>query len=147
MRVISTAGEGSVILRPRATARAANIELLGLLACSAVILLGLSATYWGTTGRLIVPGPDPLDLRRLRRADDLVPLLKMFEDRDERQAVAGALYRRATADALPVEHVGSLAGVTIPAAAGATARARAGPGADAVGPYSHQASRRGAHGS
>ena len=119
MRVISPAREKSVSApRPPATARAANVELLGLLACSAVILFGLSLTYWGKTGRLTdTERSSYVDLRRLRGTDDLVPLLTMFEDRKERQAVAGALYRRATAEAPPLEHVGGLAAVTIPAAA------------------------------
>jgi cell division protein FtsW (lipid II flippase) len=128
MRVILPVNEKAVIaVRPRATVRAANIELLGLLACSAVILLGVSLTYLGKTGRLTynwgqtpVPcaaqGSHLIDLRRLRGTDDLVELLTMFGDREEQQAVAAALYRRATVEAPPLEHVGGLAAVTIPAA-------------------------------
>jgi cell division protein FtsW (lipid II flippase) len=122
MRVISPALEKPAsAARPGASGRAANIELLGLFACSAVILLGLSLAYWGKIGGLtpvprVVPGSDPIDLRRLHGADDLVPLLTTFEDREEQQAVALALYRRATAETPPLEHVGGLAAVTIPAA-------------------------------
>lgn len=119
MRVISATLEKPVSAGRPVASRAANVELLGLLACSAVILLGLSLTYWGKTGRLgeAERGAGAvIDLRRLRGADDLVPLLTMFDDPEERQAVAAALYARATSQASRLEHVGGLATVTIPAA-------------------------------
>ncbi len=96
--------------------RAANIELLGLVACSAAVLLGLTLTYLGRTGSSA--GRDSgatVHLLQLESADALLPLLPMFGEFDERQAVARALYRRATG-APRLEHVGGLSTVTIPSA-------------------------------
>ncbi len=85
------------------------------------MLGGLLLTYAGqtpsaetirtdlTTGTLI-------NLRRLRSANELLPRLTMFGSPFEREAVARALYRRATSDTPPLDRVGELAGVTIPAA-------------------------------
>jgi cell division protein FtsW (lipid II flippase)/cell division protein FtsI/penicillin-binding protein 2 len=121
MRVVSTMPIGGF---PRAVVasglRAANIELLGLAAGSAVILLGLWLTHWGRLQQVAAEqrGADPVvNLRRVQSPDDLVPLLTMFEHATERHAAARALYVRASADSPPLEHVGGLARVTIPAAA------------------------------
>lgn len=63
------------------------------------------------------PAPAPgsvIPLHALTSPSQLEPLLTMFTSPAERQTVAQALYRRATAVAL--DHVGALADVTIPAA-------------------------------
>jgi cell division protein FtsW (lipid II flippase) len=116
MRVLAPAPEPG--LRPRRTAaatRTANIELLGLAACTLVIAVGLALTYWGkaAAGQATAPA-DAINLRDLRSPDALVPLLTMFPDVPERQLVANAVYRRAAA-APALMHVGGLAAVTIPA--------------------------------
>jgi cell division protein FtsW (lipid II flippase)/cell division protein FtsI/penicillin-binding protein 2 len=120
MRVIEAAPERAAVRPlPAANRRAANIELVGLLACSAVVLFGLCLTGFGRVGRLQIDGaqrPNVIDLRQLKNAAALEPLLSMYDQRFERQAVARALYARASSDAPPLEHVGGLAAVTIPAA-------------------------------
>lgn len=100
--------------RPGA-ARAARTECLGLVGASFVILLGLVLAAWGSLqsaetmrGRSRAV---PTNLRTLPSAAALAPLLTMFEDEAERMAAAQALYRRATADEVPLTHVGALAGV------------------------------------
>jgi cell division protein FtsW (lipid II flippase)/cell division protein FtsI/penicillin-binding protein 2 len=119
MRVIDAVPETSMATRwHSANRRAANIELLALLACSVVIALGLALTYFGRMARLDIDSSDRsgiIDLRRLKSASDLEPVLSMFEQPFERQAVARALYIRAVSDSPPLEHVGGLAAVTIPA--------------------------------
>lgn len=119
MRVISTAPAPALASVPtQAARRAANIELLGLLACSVVLVLGLGVTYAGRIGQLEAASrsAQPLNLDRLRGPADLLPVLRMFEHAPEREAVAHALYRAITADAPPLEHVGGLARVSLPAA-------------------------------
>ncbi len=116
MRVLVAAPEPG--LRPRRSAaviRTANIELLGMIACTLVVALGLALTYWGKAraGQATAPA-DAINVRELRSPDALVSQLTMFQDPAEREAVAAALYRRATPPAT-LEHVGGLASVTIPA--------------------------------
>ena len=99
--------------------RGARLEVLGLLAATAVVLLGLALAYLGKTdaAALGTRGPDGVvNLQRLRGPDDLMPLLDMYEQPFERRAAALALYRRASS-ANPLDHVGGLARVTIPSAA------------------------------
>ena len=124
MRVISAGGEhanGSswAGITPAAR-RAANVELLGLIVCSAVILLGVLVATWGRLVQLQADdgGHEPtVDLRALHGAAELVPFLTMFDGPAERQAVALPLYRRAVSDTPPLDHVGALADVTLEAAA------------------------------
>jgi len=119
MRVISTTGSSEVSRVAPSVRRAANLELLGLAACSAVLLLGLWLTHWGRLQQHAEGErnePAVVDLRRLSSPDDLLPLLSMFEHAPERQAVARALYLRATADSPTLDHVGGLASVSVPAA-------------------------------
>jgi cell division protein FtsW (lipid II flippase) len=104
--------------RPR---HAATIELLGLVVSTLMVAAGLLLTYVGHTQSLQSVRADLasgalIDLRRIHSANDLAPLLAMFGSRVERDAVAQALYRRATSHEPPLEHVGALADVTIPAA-------------------------------
>jgi len=99
--------------------RSRHMELLGLAAGSAVVLMGVWLAYAGRVGRLVESeaGQAPvLNLHKLAGPDDLVPLLTMYEDAGERGAVAQALYQRAAADTPPLDHVGGLAAVSIPAA-------------------------------
>src|SRR5947209_8686383 len=100
--------------------RGAAVELLGLTASTAVVLTGLLLTYLGRTQALTDMRGDLargsiVDLRRLSGPSDLSGRLTTFSSPFERDVVAAALYRRAMADP-PIEHVGALADVTIPAA-------------------------------
>ncbi len=119
MRVIAPAHERAPARTfDNASTRTGKIELLGVLACSLVLVFGLSLTYAAKTGRSTESGGQPpatVNLQRLGGPEDLVPLLTMFEEGRERQLVAQALYRRAL-EAPPLDHVGGLASVTIPAA-------------------------------
>jgi cell division protein FtsW (lipid II flippase)/cell division protein FtsI/penicillin-binding protein 2 len=120
MRVVAPAHErASTRTFDNASTRTGKIELLGVLACSFVLVFGLFLTYAARTARLTESGGQPpatVNLQRLGGPDDLVPLLTMFEELRERQVVAQALYRRAAAEMPPLDHVGGLASVTIPAA-------------------------------
>src|SRR5919197_4013943 len=81
--------------------RCGRIELLALLACSVVVLVGASLTYAGRTARLAetdAGSTTPVNLHQLAAPDDLVPLLTMYEDEGERRRVAELLYRQATAE-------------------------------------------------
>jgi cell division protein FtsW (lipid II flippase)/cell division protein FtsI/penicillin-binding protein 2 len=121
MRIVVPVPERAVgRSRTRATVRA-NVELLALMACSVVVLIGLLLTYWGKAESLARVEQDiaagaVVDLHRLRSPNEIAVLLPMFESPFERQVAARALFRRATLDAPPLEHVGDLASVTIPAA-------------------------------
>src|SRR4051794_39420223 len=119
MRVVAVEQPRHVIESPEpAAARSNRLELLALLACSAVVATGVYLAYAGRTARLVESeaGPAPLlNLRTLAAADDIVPLLTMYDDTRERRAVADALYQRATAEPR-LDHVGGLASASIPAA-------------------------------
>src|SRR5687767_3831628 len=116
MRVIAPA-EAVGIGREARTLRALNLELLGLLAASVVVLFGLLLGHSAKVARLdeAAPAAGVIPLHALKGAADLEPALTMFVSPFERQEAARALYRRATADPR-LEHVGGLAAVTIPAA-------------------------------
>jgi cell division protein FtsW (lipid II flippase)/cell division protein FtsI/penicillin-binding protein 2 len=120
MRVIPPPSERTSPARPaRGITRCGRIELLGLLACSAVVGFGLLLTYSARTSRLMEPEGSTsaaLNLRHLRGPDDLVPLLTMFEDSRERLVVAQAVYDRAAAESPRLEHVGGLASARVAAA-------------------------------
>lgn len=115
MRVIAAPAEPVIAARSTRSTRAGNIELLGLAACAAVILLGVWITSWARLEQISAE-PAPIDLRRAGSPDVLLPVLTMFENAAERQAVARALHARAVAVEPPLEHVGGLADVTITAA-------------------------------
>lgn len=119
MRIIETGASRLRMGAPRspAAARAANVEAVALALASAVILFGLVLAIWGRLGA----GPGAADaeavhLRRLSSAASLLPALAFVADADERRAVAERVYRRATDATSPLEHVGGLAGVTVPRA-------------------------------
>jgi cell division protein FtsW (lipid II flippase)/cell division protein FtsI/penicillin-binding protein 2 len=101
-----------VVSIERPASRAANIELLGLAACSVVVLFGLLLTLGA---REIGAQAGSIDLHRLASPDELLPVLTMFDEPFERLAVARAVYQRASIEKPPLEHVGGLAAVTLPA--------------------------------
>ena len=125
MRVISATNErvhtreGFLTGSAPTAVRAANIELLGLVFCSAVVALGLWLTMWGRLAQLDEDDStvrSVVDLRTLHDPSRLAALLTMFESPAERQAAATLLFRRAVGDAPVLDHVGGLADVTLPAA-------------------------------
>ncbi|MCC6163033.1 MAG: FtsW/RodA/SpoVE family cell cycle protein [Acidobacteria bacterium] len=125
MRIIQTTP--SRVGRPAASqpgaTRAANVEMLGLLATTVVVLFGVGLAIAGRHGlKPVASIPKeqsvvvaPAVLHDLASPAALVPLLTMFESDRERMAVAERLYRRATDTIDPLEHVGGLAGVTVTA--------------------------------
>jgi cell division protein FtsW (lipid II flippase)/cell division protein FtsI/penicillin-binding protein 2 len=122
MRIVSATNErvhtrdGFVTGSVPMAVRAANIELLGLLVCSAVVMFGLWLTTWGRLAQLDADaGRQIVNLRALHDPSELVPLLTMFESPAERQIVAPPLYQRAVGDTPVLDHVGGLADVTLTA--------------------------------
>src|SRR5688500_4178194 len=109
------------LTRARRPSRATVIELAGLAAASVVVIAGLLLTAAGSLRSVDVSEADVtsgriLHLPSLRDAASLTAHLTMIEVPFERDAVARALYARATALDPKIENVGALAGVTIPAA-------------------------------
>ena len=100
------------------TIRALNNELVGLLAATVVVISGLVLTHAARTARLAETAPPGsiVALNALQTAQDVEPLLTMYTSPFERQAVARAIHQRAIATEPPLEHVGGLADVSIPAA-------------------------------
>ncbi|HJR61129.1 MAG TPA: FtsW/RodA/SpoVE family cell cycle protein [Vicinamibacterales bacterium] len=92
--------------------RALNLELLGMFAATLIVTFGITLTYLAKAGS--DPGGKTIPLRALGSAADLEPVLGMYPSVHERQAVARALYRHAAGNP-GLEHVGSLAAVTLPA--------------------------------
>ena len=116
MRVITSAAPR---LRPEVRrARSITLELLGLTVASLIVIFGVALAFAGKAGRAgeEAPAAELVPLHALRSAADLEPLLSMFASPYERQAVANAIYRRATTSDPRLEHVGGLAAVTLPAA-------------------------------
>ena len=110
-----------VFARPHAAPsvkRGLNIEVLGLVVATVVVLSGLILTHAARTARLAETAPPSgvTALHALKGSDELEPLLTMYASPFERQAVARSLHQRAIATEPPLEHVGGLADVTIPAA-------------------------------
>jgi cell division protein FtsW (lipid II flippase)/cell division protein FtsI/penicillin-binding protein 2 len=125
MRVVAATNErvhtrdGFVTGNAPSSVRAANIELLGLVFCAAVVAFGLWLTACGRLAQLDEDsggGRPVVDLRALHDASELAPLLTMFESPAERQVVATPLYKRAMGDTPKLDHVGGLADVALPAA-------------------------------
>ena len=93
-----------------------DLELFGLAVAALVVMAGLILAYAGRVSRIDEGAPAAIvQLSALNSAADLTPLLTMYESDAERQVVADALYRRATAEPR-LEHVGGLATVTMSAA-------------------------------
>jgi cell division protein FtsW (lipid II flippase)/cell division protein FtsI/penicillin-binding protein 2 len=114
MRVV-TAEESAapVAVRP---VRSLNIELLGLAAASVVVLFGIALTYAAKVAA--VGGDAPagvIQLQALTSASDLEPALTMFDSTYERQFVAQALFARAAAPDAPLDRIGALSEVRVPA--------------------------------
>ena len=102
---------------PPGTTRALNLELLGLVAASVVVMFGIFLTHAARTARLSETGAGgTTPLHALKSAQELEPLLTMYGSPAERQAVARAIHQRAIAVDSPLQHVGGLAEVSIPAA-------------------------------
>ncbi|MEO7271611.1 MAG: FtsW/RodA/SpoVE family cell cycle protein [Vicinamibacterales bacterium] len=101
----------------RGATRAANLEALGLIACTTIVLFGVWLTTWGRLTQMDAGDRDGtvVALRSLTNPTDLAPLLTMFESPQERLAIAPSLFRRATSDAPVLDHVGGLADVTLTA--------------------------------
>src|SRR5688500_5268491 len=105
-----------------AQSRAARFERLGLAVTSLVLLFGLWLTYVEQTATFSTFEADVrngalVNLSSIRDESALIPHLTMFTERAERAAVAAAVFRRVqgTTGADPIEHIGALASVTIPA--------------------------------
>jgi len=98
-------------------ARALNLECLGLAAASIVVVLGVVLACAAKVARLdeVAPSGGVIPLYALQSPEDLEPLLTMYEADDERAAVARALFDRAVDPERPLDHVGALADVRIPA--------------------------------
>ena len=115
MRVI----EADAVARPASgrQARALHVECLGLAAASIVVLFGIALASAARVGRLdeIAPFGGVIPLYALQAPADLEPLLTMYEADDERAAAARALFDRAADPQRPLDHVGALADVRIPA--------------------------------
>jgi len=116
MRIIAPADVSPVTL-PSRTARTLNVELLGLLASSLVVLFGLILCYSAKIARVTesARADAAIPLHALKEPADLEPVLSMFTSTFERQTVARAIYRRAHSERR-LEHVGGLADVRIAAA-------------------------------
>lgn len=106
-----------------AGARTARIERLGLVATSAVLLLGIWLTYVGQVGAVRGTPADiaagrVVDLSVLDDASALAPALQMFGESAERHAVAVAIYQHVeqAREGSSLQHVGILSAVTMPSA-------------------------------
>jgi cell division protein FtsW (lipid II flippase)/cell division protein FtsI/penicillin-binding protein 2 len=119
MRIVAEAADAAIPSRwQHGPVRGARIELLGLLACSIVVVTGVWLTCWGRTARLFEDAPPGaiLQLNQIKQPADLEPLLAAYEQPAERQAVARALFARVLAADRSLDHVGGLAAAAIPAA-------------------------------
>ena len=114
MRVV--AAPQTFVPQARRRLDALNLELLGLVAASILVLFGIAIVYAARVGRVDEAGAPGgvISLYALTSPADLEPALTMFPSPVERQTVALQLYRRATSTP-SLDHVGALAGVTIPA--------------------------------
>jgi cell division protein FtsW (lipid II flippase)/cell division protein FtsI/penicillin-binding protein 2 len=104
---------------PRATGnRSLNIELLGLAIATTVAMFGIGLAYSAKLARLAEAAPSGgvIPLYALQSSSQLEPALTMYDSAYERGAVARALFSRATATR-PLDHVGALADVKMPASA------------------------------
>jgi cell division protein FtsW (lipid II flippase)/cell division protein FtsI/penicillin-binding protein 2 len=115
MRIVSTGAGTANATHPSRTARFSNIEMLGLVSGTLVIVLGVWITAWARLNhaRAEHPASGIVNLSKLSGSDPLVPLLEMFDSRQERAAVARAIHERAIAEP-KLEHIGGLAQVTLP---------------------------------
>jgi cell division protein FtsW (lipid II flippase)/cell division protein FtsI/penicillin-binding protein 2 len=103
------------------TRRAARIERFGLVVTSVVIAFGMWLTYSGQRFEIAAARADLasgriVNLNTLTGSAELLPALGLFREPAERTAVADALFQRSVDPATPLEHVGGLSGVMLPAA-------------------------------
>lgn len=124
MRVVqaSPAPRPRVYLRGRLHSRASRVERLGLVATSAVVLLGVALAYTGQTSELDtmqrgLSTRGIVNLATLENGLDLAPALRSFSEPAEREAVAREVFRRIQPGpgALSLTHVGALTTLTMPA--------------------------------
>jgi cell division protein FtsW (lipid II flippase) len=126
MRVVAASRTRRPELRPASATdrRAARIERLGLAAVTLVILLGGWLVYSeqvrtvegcrAASGETTVAAC--VDLSAVHNASDVLPALRAFDQPAERAVIATAIASHLTAAGGHVDHVGSLASITIPAA-------------------------------
>jgi cell division protein FtsW (lipid II flippase)/cell division protein FtsI/penicillin-binding protein 2 len=117
MRVVAV--DQIAVSGPARQLRSLNIELAGLAAATIVVLFGLGLAYSARVARLeeVTPPAGVIPLHALKAPADLEPALSMFDSPYERTFVARALFERAAPPATPVDHVGALADVRVPAQA------------------------------
>src|SRR5687768_5038735 len=119
MRVYTPPSRASRAVRP--SRRATVIEFAGLAAASLVVAVGILLTASGSLRSVDVSEADVasgrvVHLPSLPNAAALNSRLTMITVPFERDAIARALYARATALDSKIENVGALSGVTISAA-------------------------------
>src|SRR5262245_1088374 len=98
--------------------RSLDIEFAGLLIASTVVIFGVALAGVAKVARLdeaALPAP-VIPLYALKAPSDLEPALGMYTSSYERKCVARALFDRATSPQVPLDHVGALADVKVPAA-------------------------------
>ena len=82
MRIVTASSEPAFAWRAaRAAKRAANLEALGLIAATLMVLLGMWLTTWGRLTQLVADDRDAgpvVALRSLASPTDLARLLTMF---------------------------------------------------------------------
>ena len=116
MRVISPTAATRV--RPEVRrSRALSLELAGMLAASAIVVFGLALVFGGKLARVAEDGPVAglVQLSGLKDPQRLESLLTMFPSAYERQAALKLITQRIQTPPR-LEHVGGLAGISIPAA-------------------------------
>lgn len=115
MRVISPAAAPRVSPDVRRS-RAVNLELTGMIAASLVVVFGLALVFGGKLARVAEDGPVAglLQLSSLKDPQALEPILTMFPTPHERQAALKLIAQR-LATPPRLEHVGGLAGISVPA--------------------------------
>jgi cell division protein FtsW (lipid II flippase)/cell division protein FtsI/penicillin-binding protein 2 len=102
---------------PARSVRSLNVELLALAAVTLVALFGIALACAARLARLDDGGPreSVIALNALSAAADLEPALSMVDSAYEKSFVARALFDRVRPPHTPVDHVGDLADVTVPA--------------------------------
>jgi cell division protein FtsW (lipid II flippase) len=116
MRVVTV--EAAAFDRRATRNRSLNIELLGLAIATTVAMFGIGLAYSAKLARLaeVAPSGGVIPLYALQSASQLEPALTMYDSAYERGVVARALFGHATTTR-PLDHVGALADVKMPASA------------------------------
>ena len=115
MRVVAL--DQQTVAAPRRRNRSLNIEMLGLAAVTIVVLFGVGLAYSARIARFseAIGGVPAIPLQSLKAAADLEPALSMFDSEVERAFVARAVFERARPPQGPLDHVGALATLRVPA--------------------------------